>query len=76
KNPEISTLYDPVHPTHSGFNASTDELTGLLHRRQLLLQDSGIPWSEQEENSQAGKEIVKFYQAGRAEGGNSVWDKM
>ncbi|KAH8106486.1 hypothetical protein DFH11DRAFT_1467905, partial [Phellopilus nigrolimitatus] len=76
EKPEISMPYDPVHLTHAGFNASTDEFTCLLHERQQLLQDSGISCSEQEKNSQAGKEIVKFYQEGRAEGGNSVWDKM
>ncbi|KAH8108873.1 kinase-like domain-containing protein [Phellopilus nigrolimitatus] len=76
KKPEISTPYDPVHLTHVGFNASTGEFTGLPREWQQLLQDSGISRSEQEKNPQAVMEIVKFYQEGRAEGGNSVWDKM
>ncbi|EJD07244.1 uncharacterized protein FOMMEDRAFT_100401 [Fomitiporia mediterranea MF3/22] len=76
KRPEISTPYDPVHLTHVGFNASTGEFTGLPREWQQLLQDSGISRSEQEKNPQAVMEIVKFYQEGRAEQGNNVWDKM
>ncbi|KAH8104231.1 P21-Rho-binding domain-containing protein, partial [Phellopilus nigrolimitatus] len=74
--PENSTPYDPVHLTHVGFNASTGEFTGLPCEWQQLLRDSGISRSEQEKNPQAVMEIVKFYQEGRAEGFNSVWDKM
>ncbi|KAH8104229.1 kinase-like domain-containing protein [Phellopilus nigrolimitatus] len=76
KKPEISTPYDPVHLTHVGFNASTGEFTGLPREWQQLLQDSAVSRSEQEKYPQAVTEIVKFYQEGRAEGGNSVWDKI
>jgi p21-activated kinase 1 len=72
KWPEISTPYDLVHVTHVGIDQSTGEFTGLPPEWQQVLQDSGISKSDQEKNSHAAMEVVKFYQ----EGGGDIWDKM
>ncbi|KAH8114615.1 hypothetical protein DFH11DRAFT_1592187 [Phellopilus nigrolimitatus] len=65
-----------MHRMHIGFNPSTGEFMGLPCEWQQLLQDSGILRSEQEKNARAVMKIVKIYQEGHVEGGNSVWDKM
>jgi p21-activated kinase 1 len=69
---EISTMYDPVDPTHVGFNSSTDEFTGLPKEWQQLLPDSGISSFDEEKNPPVVMEIVKFYQ----EGHGDRWDKI
>ncbi|KIM83293.1 hypothetical protein PILCRDRAFT_69655, partial [Piloderma croceum F 1598] len=69
KRLDISTPYDPVSLTHVGFNSSLGEFTGLPNEWQQVLQESKISKQEQEKNSAAVIEIVKFYQ----EGPGKVW---
>ena len=40
KKPELSTLYDPVHMTHVGFNSPTGESTGLPREWKQPLQEN------------------------------------
>ena len=54
KRVEISSVYDPVHLTHVGFNAPTGEFTGLPKEwQQQLLQESVISRTEQERDPEA-----------------------
>ena len=60
---------------HVGFNSSTGEFTGIPKEWQQLLQESDITRQEQENNTQATMEVVKFYQETHAQG-DQVWDKL
>jgi p21-activated kinase 1 len=76
KKPEISLPQAPVHLVHGKYNSSTGECIGMSKEWQQLLQKSGITPLEQEKNTQALMDLVKFYQEGGMGGNDAVWEKM
>lgn len=49
---DISTPYNTIHVTHVGYDPVAGVFTGLPREWQILLNQSGITKTEQEQNPQ------------------------
>lgn len=56
---DISTPYNTIHVTHVGYDPVAGVFTGLPREWQILLNQSGITKTEQEQNPQVSHHPMK-----------------
>lgn len=54
---DISTPYNTIHVTHVGYDPVAGVFTGLPREWQILLNQSGITKTEQEQNPQVSNQL-------------------
>ncbi|CDH55976.1 pkinase-domain-containing protein [Lichtheimia corymbifera JMRC:FSU:9682] len=71
---DISTPYNTIHVTHVGYDPVAGVFTGLPREWQILLNQSGITKTEQEQNPQAVIDAIEFYRDDQNK--DAVWNKI